>query len=638
MGDVALSQGDFYNAIQHYKMIIDKDSSRLELSYNYAEACRLYFQYDEAMIMYDYIIRNDEKGKYPLSYIWMADISKTKGRYKKAKGYYEAFIAGYQVKTDFWYKKAVHEVEALDTSIILKEHEANYAISNLGLDVNTSYSELSPFYISDSALYFSSLRVSEGQIESNEELEKNNFKIFKAYKEDGVWLIDEGYQSNLNDEKYHIGNYVVRQDGKLAYFTRCKSASASSLQCAIYMADINDEGQFENIEKLPESVNAPGFNNTQLALAENSDNESCLIFASDRPGGYGQMDLWSADLNVSGRPKKARNLGASINSPGNELSPYFSKLNKRLYFSSDWHPGLGGLDVFETVYDTENEFYRHPKNVGRPINTPNDELFYILKDDSSGGFLATNREGAFFINEEHCCHDLYEVSFKEKEVFIPPSEEAPKLDTSQNMLVLEGRVLDFKTKRPLVSKLELVNNINSIMIEAINTNATDGAYMLFLPSGGDYGIAVSSPGYLFHSENFKIEASEGFEKVKKDILLKRIELGSSIVLKNIFFDFDQASLREESFTELNRLYELLINNTNLKIEVSGHTDNKGSKSYNKRLSLNRAKSVVQYLLDKGIDKKRMVSKGYGFDRPIATNETEEGRQLNRRTEFKIIGK
>ena len=110
------------------------------------------------------------------------------------------------------------------------------------------------------------------------------------------------------------------------------------------------------------------------------------------------------------------------------------------------------------------------------------------------------------------------------------------------------------------------------------------------------------------------------------------------MLKNIFFDFDQASLREESFTELNRLYELLINNTNLKIEVSGHTDNKGSKSYNKRLSLNRAKSVVQHLLDKGIDKKRMVSKGYGFDRPIATNETEEGRQLNRRTEFKIIGK
>jgi outer membrane protein OmpA-like peptidoglycan-associated protein len=252
--------------------------------------------------------------------------------------------------------------------------------------------------------------------------------------------------------------------------------------------------------------------------------------------------------------------------------------------------------------------------------------------------MATNREGSFFINEEHCCHDLYEVSFKKEEKIVLPEEPEPEVDTTINMLVLKGIVMDMKTKRPLESKLELVNNEDGMLIEEINTNADQGKYLVMLPSGGDYAIAVSSPGYLFHSENFIIAAAEGFKQVEKDILLKRIEVGSSIVLKNIFFDFDKSTLREVSYTELNRLLELLVKSPNLKIEISGHTDNKGSRGYNKRLSLSRAKSVVNYLIDKGIDKNRLEFKGFGFDKPIASNDTDDGRQLNRRTEFTIIGK
>ena len=205
----------------------------------------------------------------------------------------------------------------------------------------------------------------------------------------------------MNTEKYHVGNFITNKKGVKAYFTRCKSASASSLQCAIYMADVNKDGVFENVEKLSEYINEPGYNNTQITLAKTYEGKDLLIFASDRPGGYGNMDLWSSELSSSGKPKKARNLGKTINSPGNELSPSFYDSTSTLYFSSDWHAGLGGIDVFSTSFDENEEAYIHPTNLGRPINTPNDELFFSIKQDSSGAFMATNREGSFFIKRNN---------------------------------------------------------------------------------------------------------------------------------------------------------------------------------------------------------------------------------------------
>ena len=206
----------------------------------------------------------------------------------------------------------------------------------------------------------------------------------------------------------------------------------------------------------------------------------------------------------------------------------------------------------------------------------------------------------------------------------------------QHRLVLD--LYPLNAMDPLEALIEIVDNEKNVVIASFPSNSKTGKYLVTLPSGKNYGIVVKKEGYLFHSENFDIPLGSGYQEITKDVELKNIAVGSKIVLKNIFFDFDKATLRKESFNELENLTKLLNDVPSLKIEISGHTDGKGSAAYNLTLSDNRAKAVVDYLVGKGISKDRLVAKGYGLTRPIATNDTEEGRQLNRRTEFEILSK
>ena len=201
---------------------------------------------------------------------------------------------------------------------------------------------------------------------------------------------------------------------------------------------------------------------------------------------------------------------------------------------------------------------------------------------------------------------------------------------------MKGKITDALTQKPLDATIEIIDNQMNQVIATFTSNSTTGKYLVSLPAGKNYGIAVKKEGYLFHSENFDIPATSAFQEVTKDVELKGIVVGSKIILKNIFFDFDKATLRPESTNELQRLTKLLTDVPTLKIEISGHTDSKGANDYNLKLSDNRAKAVVDYLIKAGISADRLTYKGYGEEQPISTNDTEVGRQLNRRTEFKII--
>jgi len=198
------------------------------------------------------------------------------------------------------------------------------------------------------------------------------------------------------------------------------------------------------------------------------------------------------------------------------------------------------------------------------------------------------------------------------------------------------RITDALTTKPLEATIEIIDNQANQVIASFTSNSSTGKYLVSLPAGKNYGIAVKKEGYLFHSENFDIPNTAAFQQVEKDVELKKVAVGSKIILKNIFFDFDKATLRPESTNELQRLTKLLNDVPTLKIEISGHTDSKGANEYNLKLSDNRAKAVVDYLIKAGISSNRLVYKGYGEEQPISTNETDEGRQLNRRTEFKIL--
>jgi outer membrane protein OmpA-like peptidoglycan-associated protein len=287
--------------------------------------------------------------------------------------------------------------------------------------------------------------------------------------------------------------------------------------------------------------------------------------------------------------------------------------------------------------------------MGYPVNTPDDDVFFVISASGKHGYYAS------FNSNGYGEKDIYMITFLglEKPMVMnnednllasltAPVKETVMAPTVQikeaQLTILKGVITDDLTKKPLEATIEIIDNLKNEVIASFTSNSSTGKYLVSLPAGRNYGIAVKKENYLFHSENFDIPNTAAYQEVVKDVALKNIAVGSKIILKNIFFDFDKATLRPESTNELERLTKLLNDVPTLKIEISGHTDSKGADAYNKTLSNNRAKAVVEYLIKKGIAADRLTSVGYGEEQPIDTNDTEEGRQMNRRTEFKILSK
>ena len=307
---------------------------------------------------------------------------------------------------------------------------------------------------------------------------------------------------------------------------------------------------------------------------------------------------------------------------------------------------MGGYDIFKSTF--ENGKWSEPINMGYPINGPDDDVFFVISGSGNHGYFASSKQGGYGDK------DIYKITFLGAEkppvvmnednllasVAAPVSEfKAEKIiSNGPKMTILKGVISDAKTHQLLEAAIELIDNSLNEVIATFKSNSTSGKYLVSLPSGKNYGIAVKKDGYLFHSENFDLKASEEYQEVEKDVALKPIEVGQSIILRNIFFDFDKATIRSESANELDRLIKLLTENPTLKIELGSHTDSKGSDEYNQKLSQSRSQSVVTYLIGKGIATDRLVAKGYGETVPVAGNDTEAGRQENRRTEFKILSK
>jgi len=370
-----------------------------------------------------------------------------------------------------------------------------------------------------------------------------------------------------------------------------------------------------------------------------------LYFVSDKPeGGRGGRDIYKIELEGKG---PAENLGAAINTPYGEEGVFMMPDGRTMYFSSEGHNSMGGYDIFKSTLT--NGQWSAPENLGWPINTPDDDVFFVTSASGRHGYYAAERPGGLGGK------DLYRITFLGPEKPPALSEEsqllasrlAPQAQTplappvavaSAQVTILKGTVTDAATHQPLAATLDLLDNKLGQVIATFHSNATSGRYLVSLPSGRNYGIVVRQEGYLFHSENFDLPADAAYAEVVKDIPLKKLEVGVVIVLNNIFFDFGKATLRPESTAELERLRKLLTEQPALRLEMAGHTDNVGKPAANQDLSQRRAQAVVSYLTQHGIEAARLAAAGYGDTRPVAPNTTAAGRQLNRRTEFKVTGK
>jgi len=502
-------------------------------------------------------------------------------------------------------------------------------VDNLGDVVNSAYPDYRPLVVpEESMIMFTSARENT----SGGKRDKDSYyfeDIYVSYFEEGKWTLPEN-SYDLNSVN-HDATAGISSDGTILYVY--KSAGGNRLYQSFLV---------NNTYTLPEEMSNAINNGMKQASASLTFDKTTLYFTSLREDGYGGQDIYVSKKDAKDRWQDAVNIGATINTPYDEEGIFITPDGKTLFFSSRGHNTMGGYDIFKTEWVDGK--WSNPQNLGYPINTPDDDVFFTMAASGQRGYYSSKKKDGYG------GHDLYIITFlgaakpmllsssNERLAFMEPSSAPkPEPEIEQNT-TLSGTILDAATQMPLQATIEIIDNSKNELMASFESNSASGAYLISLQPGKNYGISVNKKDYLFHSENFDIPEDAMAKKIIKDILLKKVEIGTRIVLNNIFYDFNKATLRPESEAELDRLYKLLNENPSLKIEISGHTDNVGSAAYNQKLSESRAKSVVNYLFDKGIDKTRLTFKGYGFNRPIAKNNTEEGRQQNRRTEFEILEK
>jgi outer membrane protein OmpA-like peptidoglycan-associated protein len=537
------------------------------------------------------------------SFYRLALMQKEKKLYKQSKANFSYYVNNQKKER---YKERVEdckqEIENIDFIINNIDNPVPFTPKNLGSNVNDTTDE-----------YLATLTCDENLFLTVRKDDKEDFYICNKIKDktnDDLPLWDKRQELPypLNSEN-NEGAGAISPDGKTIYFAKCNSKDGFG-SCDIYSSErVGDK--WSEPKNLGENVNSNAWD-SQPTIA--SDNRT-LFFVSNRSGGFGQSDIYFTYKQNDGSWSKAKNLGSTINTKGKEMSPFIHPSNTTLYFSSDYLTGMGKMDIFYSRI--ENGKLTKPVNLGYPINTENDETSFTVAPNGKYAIYASNRE------DSYGKLDLYAFPLYEKARPTP-------------VICMKGKVIYDNNKKDNISLLEIKDLSTGKVITSTSSDRINDTYLMTLPIGKDYAMSVTCKGYLFYSENFSLSNDTNLNMIEKDINLVSIKEGNKIILKNIFFATNSFALLPQSNAELETLLDMMTNNPTIKIEISGYTDNVGKDDYNINLSQKRAESVKQYLINKGVKEDRIVAKGYGKNNPIATNDNEQGRQMNRRTEFKVI--
>ncbi|MBI4648591.1 MAG: OmpA family protein [Bacteroidia bacterium] len=523
-------------------------------------------------------------------------------------------------------------------------------IDNVGDNVNSTYPDYSPLISTDeSMMIFTSKRPCEGN-----KLTDDGYyfeKIFISYSENGGndWLAAENIGKPLNENDNNNATVGLSPDGQQLFtFTGDNGGD-------ILVSELKgEEWSKPNDDAVKKFINTPSH---ESSASFSFDGRTMYFDSNKETDNFDTRNLEedlmerTHDIYYSewGEEKQRWmppvNLGNVINTEYDERGVFMHPDGRTIYFSSKGHKTIGGLDIFKSERNDEGQ-WSEPENLGYPVNTPDDDVFFVMAASGKHGYFSSVREDG--VGD----YDIYRITFRGPEKSVIQSNEDNLLASTEpvsevvmeetveiktmRLTILKGTVKDAISLQLLEASIEIVDNEKNEVISVMKSNSATGKYLVSLPSGKNYGIAVKAQDYLFHSENFIIPEATTYQEITKDILLNKMAVGSKIILKNIFFDYAKATLRPESAAELDRLVKLLTEYPTTRIEISGHTDNIGTLKLNTDLSQNRAKAVVDYLIKNGISADRLEYKGYAYFQPIDTNDTDEGRQNNRRVEFKIL--
>ncbi|ATL47315.1 flagellar motor protein MotB [Chitinophaga caeni] len=468
---------------------------------------------------------------------------------------------------------------------------------NLGPNINSAEPE-----------YFPSTTIDLSTLIFTRRVKNVNEDFFMSHKDSThPWSPAVNMGEPINTS-YNEGAQNISQDGEMIVFTGCDFPEGFG-SCDIYYS-IKENGQWSQPQNIGKAINTDAWE-TQPSLS--ADNQTLYFVRGTSNHGH---DIYTSTRDRNGNWTTAVPLGSTINTDGNETTPFIHADNQTLFFASDGWPGYGQQDIFVSKRQADGSWGK-PLNLGYPINTIEEDASLVVAADGKTAYFASDRPDGYGQL------DIY--SF----------ELYPSIRPSRTIYV-KGNVYDSLTREPLIAVIDLIDLSNGQTSATIRSDKT-GNFLVPLPVGKDYAFNVNRRGYLFYSDHFTLTKDLDHSKpFERDIPLQPLAIDAEIVLKNIFFATKEYKLEAASEVELNKLVALLENNPGMKVEINGHTDNVGKDEDNMVLSRNRAKSVVDYIIAKGIDPGRITAKGYGETQPVADNNTEEGRAQNRRTTLKIL--
>jgi outer membrane protein OmpA-like peptidoglycan-associated protein len=632
------------------------------------------------------VYRQDPSFNFGIEY-WIGKSYQFGLDFDRALQYFNLYKQKYAAKSNFQGRDKV-DIALVDRAI----HECNngkkyvatpmnYSIVNIGREINSEYDDYAPVLSEkEDEIVFTSRRKDDNL---NQDVDIDNLPfedIFIAKKQGGTW----SYAKNIGDKintLYHNSNLAISADGQLLFIVNDENGGD------IYYCELQSDGTFGEPKPLPGGINST----FQEASVSISKDETALYFSSDRPGGYGGKDIYKAVKNSKGEWGSVKNLGTTINTAYDDDGPFIDYDGVTLFFSSKGHDGMGGFDIYRTKFDAATNKWDTPVNLGYPINTPDNDVYFIASADTKRAYYSSVRDDGqgyldiYVITASEGIKNATPVVEKKPEPPVvqtpppvvkkdtvvavvkkdPPKEE-PKVEPKKEPVVVPKKdpipppkkepvvaakkeikplkyvvsVVDAESKSPLNAKTKLVGQRDNIIVAS--TNSKPGVYEFNVTNATakDYRLSVEIDGYVFLNQNLKLDgASEKEKTVTRTVEMRKIAIGVTSVLRNLYFDYDKWKFKTESYTELNKLESMLRQNQNMKIEISGHTDNYGKWDYNKFLSQRRAEAVKDYLTKKGIDPRRVKATGYGETKPLASNDDENGgRELNRRVEFKVLQK
>lgn len=598
-------RGQFSQAIELLNEAIKKDDEFVEAYYRLGIIYMTLKDFPQA-------IRNLEKGlsltddlrKKRIFWYDLGESYFTVGEYDKAEEILSEFL-----KAEIQNKGKIDRAKLLMTNIRFardnKDNTSAYKQRPLSDTVNAFLMQYFPVLTADQQQLIFTRRIGGGP-NDDEDL------VISKRSARGRWLPPESISKEINSD-LNEGTCTISADGRKLIFTSCVGRQGYG-SCDLYESMRIGE-KWTKPKNLGPNVNSPEWESQPSLSADGRT----LYFVSDRRGGVGRRDIWVSYLNENGEWMRAKNAGKPVNTMYDEISPFIHVNNRVLYFASNGLVGFGGYDIFFSEKDTASR-WTNPKNIGSPINNHEDQFSLFITADGKRGYYSHEEVKDAGYTTSH----IYEVEI--------PEENRIRYKSNY----VKGVVRDKKSRDPLAAHIELINLETDEVESLVSSDSISGNYLIVLTEGSDYALYVNKKGYLFKSLNFNYSAEQDYEPIVLDVELEKAAEGTTAVLENIFFDVDKYDLKEKSITELKKILRFLKENPQLRVEISGHTDDSGSEAHNKELSGKRAEAVYNYLVQKGIPPDRLLRRGVGSDRPVADNATDEGRQQNRRIEFKVI--